>query len=54
MVTTIKTTQSRGVLHNISWQTYETILAEMGDNRATRLTYDRGTLEIITPLMPHE
>jgi len=54
MVTKIKTTQGRGVLHNISWQTYETILAEMGDNRATRLTYDRGTLEIMTPLIPHE
>ncbi len=54
MVTKIKTTQGRGVLQNISWQTYETILAEMGDNRATRLTYDRGTLEIITPLRQHE
>ncbi len=26
----------------------------MGDNRATRLTYDRGTLEIMTPLRQHE
>ena len=54
MVTTVKTTQGRGVLNNISWQTFETILAEMGNNRATRLAYDHGTLEIMTPLMPHD
>lgn len=30
------------------------MLAEMGENRAARLTYDRGTLEIMSPLMPHE
>ncbi|HEY9299740.1 MAG TPA: Uma2 family endonuclease [Phormidium sp.] len=54
MVTTTKTTQGRGVLRNISWQTFETILAEMGEDRNTRLAYDRGTLEIMTPLMPHE
>lgn len=44
----------RAILSNISWHTFETILAEMGDNRATRLAYDHGTLEIMTPLMPHE
>ncbi|MBD1906139.1 Uma2 family endonuclease [Funiculus sociatus GB2-A5] len=54
MVTTAKTTQGRVVLKNISWQTFETILAEMGEDRNTRLAYDRGTLEIMTPLMPHE
>jgi Uma2 family endonuclease len=42
------------MLPNISWQTFETILAEMGDHRAARLAYDQGTLEIMTPLMPHE
>lgn len=44
----------RVILPNISWETFETMLAEMGDNRVTRIAYDQGTLEIMTPLMPHE
>ncbi len=54
MVTTATPTSQRVVLRNISWQTFETLLAEMGENRPSRLAYDQGTLEIITPLMPHE
>ena len=30
------------------------MLAEMGCERNSRLAYDNGTIEIITPLMPHE
>ena len=54
MVTTAARSSQRVILQNISWQTFESILAEMGDNRATRLAYDQGILEIMTPLMPHE
>ncbi|WP_026734417.1 Uma2 family endonuclease [Fischerella sp. PCC 9605] len=54
MVTTRTLSAQRVVLRNISWQTFETMLADMGEDRASRLTYDRGTLEIITPLLPHE
>lgn len=54
MLTTTATISQRAVLQNISWQTFESILAEIGDNRATRLAYDHGILEITTPLMPHE
>ncbi|MEA5580958.1 Uma2 family endonuclease [Nodularia harveyana UHCC-0300] len=54
MVITAPTHSQRAILPNISWDTFETILAEMGDNRATRLVYDHGTLEIMTPLMPYE
>ncbi|MBW4570218.1 MAG: Uma2 family endonuclease [Tolypothrix carrinoi HA7290-LM1] len=54
MVTTAASSSQRVILQNISWQTFESILAEMGDNRATRLAYDQGILEIMTPLMPHE
>ncbi len=53
MVTTPIISQ-RVTLENISWHTFETILEEMGDRRATRLAYDCGILEIMTPLMPHE
>lgn len=54
MVTTAPSNSQRVILPNISWHTFETILAEMGDHRAARLAYDQGTLEIMTPLMPHE
>jgi Uma2 family endonuclease len=43
----------RFLLQNISWKTYETFLAELGD-RPIRLTYDRGNLELMSPSMRHE
>jgi Uma2 family endonuclease len=53
MVTTAPTSH-RVILPNISWETFEAILTEMGDNRVTRVAYDGKILEIMTPLMPHE
>ena len=40
-------------LSGISWQTYETLLAELGD-RQIRLTYNRGHLKIMVPSPEHE
>lgn len=54
MLTAVPTKFPRVILENISWQTYETILAEIGNHRTNRLAYDQGILEIMTPLMPHE
>lgn len=34
------------VLPNISWSTYQAMLADMGDRRSARLNYDQGVLEI--------
>lgn len=42
------------LLENVSWQTFETLLIELGDHRAARLAYDRGMLEIMAPLPEHE
>lgn len=44
----------RVLMHNVSWQTYQALLADMGDHRALRLTYDEGTLEIKMPSKLHE
>jgi Uma2 family endonuclease len=41
-------------LKNMSWQTYEAILEEMGEGYAARLAYNKGTLEIRTRLPKHE
>jgi Uma2 family endonuclease len=45
--------ESRVVLRNISWETFEALLAET-DRRGTRFTYDRGMLEIMSPSREHE
>jgi len=42
------------VLENISWQTYQAMLSEMGEHRLSRLMYDEGTLEIKMPSKLHE
>ena len=37
------------VLHNITWQTYQALLGDLGEHRSVRLAYDRGILEIKMP-----
>ncbi|NEQ85267.1 MAG: Uma2 family endonuclease [Moorea sp. SIO2I5] len=46
--------EHRVICHNVSWQIFEQLLTELGEDRSTRLAYDDGTLEIMTPLGPHE
>lgn len=54
MVATSISAEQRTVLHNISWETFEALLRETGEDRSSRFAYDCGTLEIITPLFEHE
>ncbi len=42
------------VLNGVSWQTFKILMSEVGDNRAWRITYDRGVLEIRMPVLEHE
>ena len=42
------------MLSNISWGTYESLLADLEDCSAPRLTYDRGSLEIENLSFKHE
>ncbi len=46
--------EQRLVLPNVSWQQFETLLVELGQNRSARLTYARGKLEMMTPMADHE
>lgn len=46
--------ESKVVLPNIRWETYESLLADLEDCSAPRLTYDRGKLEIMSPTPEHE
>jgi Uma2 family endonuclease len=54
MITTSSIAEQRTVLHNISWETFETLLAETGEHRGSRFAYEDGILEIMTPLFEHE
>jgi len=42
------------VLNDVSWQTYDRLLDLLGDRGDVRLTYDRGTLEMMSSLPEHE
>lgn len=42
------------ILLDVSWETYETLSAALGDSNAVRLSYDGATLEILAPGPLHE
>jgi Uma2 family endonuclease len=46
--------EKRVTFHHLNWHSYQQILTALGEHRAARLTYDRGTLEITMPLEEHE
>lgn len=39
---------------HVSWQEFESILQEMGEQRSARVAYSKNTLEIMVPLPEHE
>ncbi|MEW6491168.1 MAG: Uma2 family endonuclease [Cyanobacteriota bacterium] len=39
---------------NVSWEEFELILQELGENRSARVAYSNNTLEIMVPLPEHE
>lgn len=54
MVTVTTPAEQRIVLHGVSWETYERLLADHLDSSAPRFTFDRGELEILSPFAEHE
>ncbi len=54
MIATSSPAEQRTVLRNISWETFEALLQDTGEDRGSRFAYDCGTLEIMTPLFEHE
>jgi Uma2 family endonuclease len=42
------------LLKDINWQMFETLLEELGETRAARLSYSKGMLEIMAPHAVHE
>lgn len=54
MITTPILVPNSTLLPNIRWNTYQSLLADLAETPSQRLTYDRGKLEIMTPLPEHE
>lgn len=52
--TTVTTPSNCMVLRGVSWTTYQGLICDLESEPGKRLTYDRGTLEIMVPLPPHE
>ena len=46
--------EQRILLHHVSWETFECLLADIGDRRKTLFHYINNTLEIMSPLSLHE
>jgi Uma2 family endonuclease len=42
------------IVHHVAWDDYERLLQELADRPALRLSYDRGRLDVMTPLPEHE
>ncbi|HSI36763.1 MAG: Uma2 family endonuclease [Phycisphaerae bacterium] len=44
----------RFTMHDVSWDAYESLLRATGDGRRVFITYNRGTLELMSPSPEHE
>ena len=45
--------ENRFLIRDVGWQGYQTLLDLVG-NQPVRLTYDRGDVELMSPLFKHE
>lgn len=54
MVTLLSPPEQRIILRNVSWETYERLLADNAESSNPRFTYDRRVLEIMSPSSEHE
>lgn len=49
-----RTGEPRIVMHNFTWQDYEKLLEAIGDRPTIQVTYDQGTVELMSPSTEHE
>ena len=42
------------VLQDVPWEAYEQLLEDLSDRPGVRVTYDEGSVELVTPLRKHE
>ncbi|MGH8065143.1 MAG: Uma2 family endonuclease [Candidatus Entotheonellia bacterium] len=46
--------QDHVIMHGVSWQTFQQLLADRGERCGVLLAYDRGTVELRVPSQEHE
>ncbi len=46
--------QDHVIMHGVSWQTFQQLLADRGERCGVLLVYDRGTVELRMPSQEHE
>ncbi len=49
-----KQAEQKVILHDVSWETYERLLADFVDSHAAHFAYDNGTMEIMVLSFEHE
>ena len=54
VVVTESQPDQRVVLHDVSWELYESLLESRGESARPRLSYLDGELELMSPSQPHE
>lgn len=54
MATVVSPPERLVIVQGISWETYNRLIAEHGENGGTRFTYDEGVLEIMVLSSRHE
>jgi Uma2 family endonuclease len=54
MATATLASEQRVLIHGVDWHTYSRLLRAFRSCPGVRLTYDRGALEIMSPLFEHE
>lgn len=54
MASVVSLPEQKVILNNITWETYERLLAENQDNSGTHFIYDNGRLEIMVVSYEHE
>lgn len=50
----VEASKERVLLRDVSWEAYQCLLRDEEQNNGSRLIYDRGMLEIMSPLPRHE
>ncbi len=54
MPTVVTPVEQRVIVQGVSWTTYTSLIADFADSRGTRMAYDQGTLELMSPSFNHE
>ena len=54
MATVVSPPEQSVVIANVSWRTYVNLLEDLAESSSPRLTFDRRTLEIMSPTKKHE